>query len=104
MRCSAIIVAAGSGIRLKRDAPKAFVPLGGKPMLHYSLRAIAALEQIGEAVVTVPAGMERRARAEVERAGLDIPVKLVAGGAQRPEAPPKALGGTRSAGGGGFVC
>src|SRR5258708_24296058 len=94
MRCSAIIVAAGSGIRLKRDAPKAFVPLGGKPMLHYSLRAIAALEQIGEAVVTVPAGMERRARAESERARLDIPVQLVAGGAPRPGSGRNALGVT----------
>jgi 2-C-methyl-D-erythritol 4-phosphate cytidylyltransferase len=63
-------------------------------MLHYSLRAIAALEQIGEAVVTVPAGMERRARAEVERAGLDIPVKLVAGGAQRQDSVRIALGFT----------
>jgi len=74
------------------DAPKAFVPLGGKPLLHYSLRALAALEQIGEAIVTVPAGMERRARAEVERAGLDIPVKLVAGGAQRQDSVRNALG------------
>jgi 2-C-methyl-D-erythritol 4-phosphate cytidylyltransferase len=63
-------------------------------MLHYSLRAIAALEQIGEAVVTVPAGMERRARAEVERAGLNIPVKLVAGGAQRQDSVRIALGFT----------
>jgi 2-C-methyl-D-erythritol 4-phosphate cytidylyltransferase len=63
-------------------------------MLHYSLRAIAALEQIGEAVVTVPAGMERRARAEVERAGLEIPVKLVAGGAQRQDSVRIALGFT----------
>jgi 2-C-methyl-D-erythritol 4-phosphate cytidylyltransferase len=63
-------------------------------MLHYSLRAIAALEQIGEAVVMVPAGMERRARAEVERAGLEIPVKLVAGGAQRQDSVRIALGFT----------
>ncbi len=63
-------------------------------MLRYSLRAIAALEQIGEAVVTVPAGMERRARAEVERAGLEIPVKLVAGGAQRQDSVRIALGFT----------
>ena len=67
------------------DTPKAFVPIGGQPLLHYSLRAIAALEGIGEAVVTVPAGMERRARAEVERAGLEIAVKLVAGGAERQD-------------------
>ena len=74
------------------DAPKAFVPLGGKPLLHYSLGAIAALQQIDEAIVTVPAGMERRARAEVERAGLEIPVKLVAGGAERQDSVRIALG------------
>jgi 2-C-methyl-D-erythritol 4-phosphate cytidylyltransferase len=74
------------------DVPKAFVRLGGKPLLHYSLRAIAALESIGEAVVTVPAGMEREARAEVARAGLEIPVKLVAGGAERQESVRIALG------------
>ncbi len=67
------------------DVPKAFVPLGGRPLLHYSLRAIAALDAIGEAVVTVPAGMERHARAEVKRAAVEIPVKLVAGGAERQD-------------------
>jgi 2-C-methyl-D-erythritol 4-phosphate cytidylyltransferase len=74
------------------DAPKAFVPLGGRPLLHYSLRAIATLEQIGEAIVTVPAGMEPRARTEVERARLEIPVKLVAGGAERQHSVRIALG------------
>jgi len=72
-------------MRLGLDAPKAFVPLGGRSLLYYSLRAITALDAIGEAVVTVPAGMEQRARAEVERAGLEIPVKLVAGGAERQD-------------------
>jgi 2-C-methyl-D-erythritol 4-phosphate cytidylyltransferase len=72
-------------MRLGLDAPKAFVPLGGRSLLYYSLRAIAALDAIGEAVVTVPPGMEQRARAEVERAGLGIPVKLIAGGAERQD-------------------
>jgi 2-C-methyl-D-erythritol 4-phosphate cytidylyltransferase len=76
------------------DMPKALVPLGGRPLLHYSLRAIAALEAIDEAVVTVPAGMERRARNEVERAGVEMPVKLVAGGAERQDSVRIALGFT----------
>jgi 2-C-methyl-D-erythritol 4-phosphate cytidylyltransferase len=85
MRVSAIIVAAGSGMRLGLDAPKAFVPLGGRSLLYYSLRAMAALDAIGEVVVTIPAGMEQRARAEIERAGLEIPFKLVAGGTERQD-------------------
>jgi 2-C-methyl-D-erythritol 4-phosphate cytidylyltransferase len=92
MRCSAIIVAAGSGARLKKDTPKAFVPLGGRPLLYYALRVVAALDAIGEAVVTVPPGMEPQARAEVERAGVEIPVKLVVGGAERQDSVRIALG------------
>jgi 2-C-methyl-D-erythritol 4-phosphate cytidylyltransferase len=76
------------------DMPKAFVPLGGQPLLHYSLRAVAALEATDEAVVTVPTGTERQARAEVERAGVEIPVKLVAGGAERQDSVRIALGFT----------
>jgi 2-C-methyl-D-erythritol 4-phosphate cytidylyltransferase len=65
------------------DVPKAFVLLDGRPLLHYSLGAVAAVAAIEEAVVAVPAGMEKQARVEVERAGMEIPVKLVAGGAER---------------------
>ncbi len=85
MRCSAIIVAAGSGVRLGRDAPKAFIELAGEPLLHYSLRTVAALERVAEAIVTVPAAMERRAREEARRAGLDIPLKITAGGSERQD-------------------
>lgn len=92
MQASAIIVAAGSGVRLQLQTAKAFVLLGGRALLQYSLRAIAAVDAIGEAVVTVPAGMEPQARAEVERAGLEIPVKLVAGGAERQDSVRIALG------------
>jgi 2-C-methyl-D-erythritol 4-phosphate cytidylyltransferase len=91
MRCSAIIVAAGSGVRLKMESPKAFVPLGGRSILEYSLRTISAVDEIEEAVITVPEGMGRRAREEVERAGLEIPVKLVTGGVERQDSVRLAL-------------
>ena len=91
MRCSAIIVAAGSGARLKMEAPKAFVPLCGRTILNYSLCTIAAVAEIEETVITVPEGMRRRAREEVEGAGLQIPVKLVIGGAERQDSVRLAL-------------
>jgi 2-C-methyl-D-erythritol 4-phosphate cytidylyltransferase len=80
------------------DTPKAFVQLAGRSLLYYSLRAVAALHASDEevvtveAVVTVPAGTEKRARAEVERARVEIPVKLVAGGAERQDSVRIALG------------
>jgi 2-C-methyl-D-erythritol 4-phosphate cytidylyltransferase len=85
MRCSAIIVAAGSGARLKMAVPKAFVLLGGVPILRYSLLSIMRVDEIGEAVIAVPEGMRRRAREEVERAGLQIPVKIANGGVERQD-------------------
>lgn len=91
MRCSAIIVAAGSGVRLRMETPKAFVALGGRTILNYSLRTIASVAEIEEAVITVPERMRRRAREEVERAGLQIPVKLIIGGLERQDSVRAAL-------------
>ena len=42
MRAATIVVAAGSGERLGAARPKAFVVLAGRPMLEWSLEAIAA--------------------------------------------------------------
>jgi 2-C-methyl-D-erythritol 4-phosphate cytidylyltransferase len=52
-----IIPAAGSGERLGSDGPKAFVVCGGRPMLDWSVDAIAAV--CDRVVVAVPEGHER---------------------------------------------
>jgi 2-C-methyl-D-erythritol 4-phosphate cytidylyltransferase len=85
MQVSAIIVAAGSGSRLGSGLPKAFVALGGRTILSYSLRTLAEVPSIMELVLTVPAGMEKAARAEITAAGLEIPVKITAGGSERQD-------------------
>lgn len=85
MRASAIIVAAGSGTRLGSGEPKAFVKLHGHPMLHYSLATLAALPSIAEIIVAIPSGMERKTRDEAARAGLQVPVKITAGGVERQD-------------------
>ena len=92
MKASAIIVAAGCGTRLGFDLPKAFVELRGHSLLSYSLRTIAAVAAIEEAVITVPPRMESRVRAEVRAANLEIPVKLTPGGAERQDSVRIALG------------
>jgi 2-C-methyl-D-erythritol 4-phosphate cytidylyltransferase len=51
-----IIPAGGSGERLGADGPKAFAVLAGKPMLDWSLEALAGLCE--RVVVAVPAGFE----------------------------------------------
>jgi 2-C-methyl-D-erythritol 4-phosphate cytidylyltransferase len=52
----AVIVAAGRGERLGAERPKAFVMLGGKPMLQWSIEALAPV--VEHVVVALPAGHE----------------------------------------------
>ena len=92
MNASAIIVAAGSGVRLGRSEPKAFVKIGGRTMLSYSLSVVASVAAIRELVITVPDGFESAARAEVAAAGVRIPVKITCGGAERQDSVRIALG------------
>ena len=96
MNASAIIVAAGSGVRLGRSEPKAFVKIGGRTMLSYSLRVVASVAAIRELVIAVPDGFESAARAEVTAAGVRIPVKITCGGAERQDSVRIALGLTSS--------
>ena len=53
----ALLVAAGRGERLGASGPKAFVMLGGRPMLEWSLDALRAAPSIERVVVAVPPGV-----------------------------------------------
>jgi len=96
LTASAIIVAAGSGVRLGSAAPKAFVKIDSRTMLSYSLDAIRKVTAIGEVVIAVPEGFENAARAEVEAVALGVPVKITPGGIQRQDSVRIALGLTSS--------
>ncbi|MBI5805261.1 2-C-methyl-D-erythritol 4-phosphate cytidylyltransferase [candidate division TA06 bacterium] len=52
---SAIIVAAGSGVRLGAGVPKAFVRLNGQPMVEYSLQAFQECQSVAEIILVKPA-------------------------------------------------
>jgi 2-C-methyl-D-erythritol 4-phosphate cytidylyltransferase len=81
---TAVIAAAGSGERLGAGGPKAFVPLGGRPMVSWSLDACRACGVVRAIVVAVPAGHEP---------GLDgvDGLVLVDGGSTRAESVSNAL-------------
>jgi 2-C-methyl-D-erythritol 4-phosphate cytidylyltransferase len=78
---TAVIAAAGSGERLGAGGPKAFVPLGGRPMIAWSLDACLACGSVATVVVAVPAGHAH---------GLQD-VLTVEGGATRAESVANAL-------------
>lgn len=51
---AAIIVAAGSGQRMKTNMPKQFLELANRPILHYTLRPFIQCQDIDKIVVVVP--------------------------------------------------
>ena len=54
----ALLVAAGRGERLGTGGPKAFVMLGGRPMLQWSVDALSAVDEVERIVVALPPGIE----------------------------------------------
>ncbi len=54
MTVSAIIVAAGKGLRMNEDVPKQYLPLGGHPILGHTLRVFHNCNRIDEVLVVIP--------------------------------------------------
>jgi 2-C-methyl-D-erythritol 4-phosphate cytidylyltransferase/2-C-methyl-D-erythritol 2,4-cyclodiphosphate synthase len=81
----ALILAAGSGDRLGSTVPKAFLPLGGRPMVAASLDAASASEAIDGIVLVVPAhpaaGFDLEGMLAAVR--VRVPVQVVLGGPSR---------------------
>jgi 2-C-methyl-D-erythritol 4-phosphate cytidylyltransferase len=86
MRVAALLLAAGRGERLGASVPKAFLPLGGRPMV---LRAAAALAACPEIERIVPVlGREELGRwpdLALDFAGAERLASPVAGGAERQD-------------------
>lgn len=84
MHVTAIVPAAGSGVRFGGVVPKQYLPLpGGLPILAWTLKALMASRQVDCLVLVAPPGQEARCRAEVlDRAGL-MADRVVPGGADR---------------------
>lgn len=78
-RATAVIAAAGSGLRLGAGGPKAFVDVGGRPLWEWSLSAMREAVTVGDVIVAAPAGHR-----------IDG-VRTVAGGETRAESVAAAL-------------
>jgi len=83
MQAVAIVVAAGRGERMGQGRPKAFLELGGEPLLLRAARAFEAAPSVGKIVVVVP---EPEISAARERLGV-LPklLAVVAGGERRQD-------------------
>jgi len=86
-RVAAIIPAAGSGVRLGADVPKAFLALGGLSLLTRSALAMSAVADV--LIIAAPADALDEASAQL--AQVDAEIHIVAGGEHRQESVAKAL-------------
>jgi 2-C-methyl-D-erythritol 4-phosphate cytidylyltransferase len=78
----AIVVAAGSGVRFGGEVPKAVRPLAGRPLVSWSVAALAA-GGVTEVVVVVGDGLQDVFAEAL--ADAPIPWRLVVGGVTRQE-------------------
>ncbi len=86
-RVAAIIPAAGSGVRLGADVPKAFLALGGLSLLTRSALAMSTVADV--LIIAVPAdGLDE---AGLQLAQVDAEIHIVAGGEHRQESVANAL-------------
>jgi len=91
-RCTAILLAAGSGKRMNSATAKQFLLLGGKPVLWYSLQTVERSDVIDDCILVTGAEDIAYVRNEiVEKYGFRKVDTIVAGGRERYESVYRAL-------------
>lgn len=93
-RCTAIVLAAGSGRRMKSEVAKQYMPLGGRPLIWYALQAIEESSVIDECILVagredILSGYVREQI--VEHYGFRKVSSIVPGGAERYDSVYNAL-------------
>ena len=82
LHITALIVAAGSGLRAGGELPKQYQHIGGKPMLRYSVEALLRHPAVTQVRVVISA--EHRVLYDEAIAGLNLPEPII-GGSERQE-------------------
>lgn len=93
-RCTAIVLAAGQGSRMKSSVPKQYMLLRGRPVIWYALHAIEESDIIDDCILvagTKVSDIEYMRDEIVARYGFQKVDTIVAGGAQRYDSVYQAL-------------
>lgn len=97
---SAVIVAAGRGLRMKGQVPKQYLPLVGLPILSHTLKRFDEVPQIDSIFLVVASSeFEHCQNRIIEPSGLGTSVALVAGGARRQDSVYNGLLAAKDSGG-----
>lgn len=83
MSTAAIVLAGGSGSRLQRPGNKVFVPVGGRPLIAWSIRTFASADSITHLVIVVRAGEDDPIASIVRDEAIQVPLRITTGGATR---------------------
>lgn len=91
-RCTAIVLAAGTGSRMKSKVAKQFMLLKDKPILYYSLKAVEESEILDDCIVVTGEDMISYVEEEIVKAyGFRKVTAVIPGGAERFWSVSKAL-------------
>lgn len=91
-RCTAVVLAAGSGSRMHSSVPKQFMKLEGKPLIWYALQAVESSSIIDDCIlVTGAEDISYMWREIVEKYGFSKVDMITAGGGERYESVARAL-------------
>ena len=91
-RCTAIVLAAGSGSRMHSRIPKQFMELDGKPLIWYALNAVEQSGIIDDCIlVTGREDISYMQREIAEKYGFTKVDRIIAGGRERYESVAHAL-------------
>lgn len=83
-RCTAVLLSAGSGSRMKSNVAKQYMMINGKPLIWYALQTIEESEIIDDCVMVTGVSDIDFVREEiVEKYGFTKVDRIVAGGAER---------------------
>lgn len=87
----AVVLAAGSGVRLRSTTPKQLMKLAGKPVLAHTLRAFEDVPGVDEIIVVTRDDLVEASRDIVAREGASKVSRVLIGGATRNESTRTAL-------------
>lgn len=90
-RVYAIILGGGMGHRLGGEVPKQFLPLGGKPVIAWSMELFNSLPGVDRIVVVVPGERKSEAESIAHRSGIDRLYSVLPGGSTRQGSARNAL-------------
>jgi len=91
MRVSALLLAAGRGLRLKNKTPKPLINLCGKPVIIHSLKLFSSLPQVSEIIIAANKQNEAGIKKAISKWKINKVKCLVRGGALRQDSVNNAL-------------